>query len=287
MISLTYSIYSLNLWDRLPAAELPSYFTDITPESAEFITEWKNTILQRGLSLSGYALIFTLARAIAGISLFIVGFMLIRRYSHYLLAVLMAILLSVFAATGIWNNSLFGWGVAIAPWLTYPVQLLGWLGWCGLLVVYTFPDGKLFVPRWMLWLAILLIPLTFFMAFNIDTFLNPENWAEPFYLLPTLIFTGGSFLAVLCRYKKAKEVKQRHAMRFYVWGVLLLIVLHFANLLMNDVYYLVTGVSLFQTNVALLNYVLLYEPAWFASETLFAIGLALSVFRDKLIETVE
>jgi hypothetical protein len=30
--------------------------------------------------------------------------------------------------------------------------------------------------------------------------------------------------------------------------------------------------------------VLLNEPIWFAFEALFAIGLALSVFRDKLIE---
>jgi hypothetical protein len=45
----------------------------------------------------------------------VVGFLLIRRYNEYLMAVLMAILLSVFAAAGIWNNTLFGSAVSLLP----------------------------------------------------------------------------------------------------------------------------------------------------------------------------
>lgn len=285
LISLALSVYSLNLWDRLPAAELPRYYSDMTPETVQFLEEWKNTVQQTGLSLSGYALIFTVARIIGGLSLFIVGFMLMRQYNDNLMAVLMAIILSMFAAAGIWNNPLFPWGVTLAPWLNYPVELLGWLTWCGAIVIYTFPDGK-FVPRWVLWLAILLIPLTFLRAFNIDIFLNPDNWGEPLYLLPNVLFIGGALFAVLYRYKNTKELKQKHSMRLYVWGITLLIVLYFINLLMTDIYYLLTGHTLFQTNIANLKYVLLSEPIWFAFESFFAIGLALSVFRDKLIESV-
>src|SRR5215212_3429360 len=234
LISLAYSIYSLNLWDRIPAVDSPRYFSDMKPEDVQLHADWQNTVLQTGLSLSGYALIFALARAICGISLFTVGFMLIRRYSNHLLAVLMAILLSVFAATGIWNNPLFAWGVALAPWLNYPAQLLAWLAWCGAIVFYTFPNGK-FTPRWTLWLAVLLVPLTFMIAFNIDIFLNPDNWTEPFYLLPNILFIGGALFAVLYRYKNTKELKQKHSMRWYVWGISLLIVLYFVNLLMTDI----------------------------------------------------
>jgi len=283
LLSLSFSIYRLNLWDRIPATETTRYFPDMTPEYVQLHADWQNTILQTGLSLSGYAFIFTLARIIAGLSLFVVGFLLIRHYSNQLMAVLMAILLSVFAAAGIWSNPLFGWGVSFAPWLSYPVQVLGWLLWCGAIVIYTFPNGK-FTPRWTFWLAILLVPLTFIMAFNIDISLNPDNWPDPFYLVPNILFIGGGLFAVIYRYQHMVEFGQRQAMRWYVWGISLLVVAYFINLLMTDVYYLIAGHSLFQSNSAGLTYVLLNEPIWFALETLFAVGMALSVFRDHLLQ---
>lgn len=284
LLSLSFGIYTLNLWDRIPATETTRYFPDMTAENLQLHANWQNTILQTGLSLSGYALIFTLARIVGGLSLFVVGFMLIRRYSNHLMVVLMATVLSVFAAAGIWNNPLFGWGLAFAPWLSYPVQLLGWLLWCGAIVFYTFPDGK-FTPRWTLWLAILLVPLTFILAFNIDIFLNPDNWPGPLYLLPDIFFVGGGLFAVMYRYRHTVEFEQKQAIRWYVWGIALLVVVYFINLLMTDVYYLIAGHSLFQSNSTLLTYVLLNEPIWFACETFFAVGLALSVFRNKLIES--
>jgi hypothetical protein len=284
LFSLAYSVYSLNLWDRIPAAELPRYYPDMTAKDVQLQAEWKNTVLQAGFSLSGYALIFTVARIIGGLSLFIVGFMIIQRYKYKLMAVLIATFLSVDAAAGIWNNPLFGWGVNSAPWLKYPVQVLGWLLWCGAIVVYTFPDGK-FTPRWMLWLAILLVPLTFIMAFDIDIFLNPGNWPGPLYLLPNILFIGGGLFAIIYRYRHTAELQQKRALRWYVWGISLLIVVYFINLLLTDVYYLIAGHSLFQSNSSILNYVLLNEPIWFACETFFAVGLALSVFRDKLIDS--
>lgn len=284
LISFGFSVYSLNLWDRIPAAESTRTFADTPPETVQRHADWQNTVLQAGLSLPGYAWIFTAARVICGLSLLIVGFMLIRQHSDHLMAVCMAMLLSVSAAAGIWSNPLFDWGVALAPWLKYPVQLLGWLTWCGAIVIYTFPDGK-FMPRWTLWLTALLVPLTFFMTFNIDIFLNPGKWPEPFYPLLNLLFIGGALFSVLYRYQNTRDVEQKRSMRLYVWGVSLLVVLHFAYLFMIDVYPLITGHTLFESNEARLRYVLITEPTWFAFETFFAIGVALSVFRGNLLKS--
>jgi hypothetical protein len=284
LLSLSFSVYRLNLWDRIPAAESTRYFPDLTPEDVQSHADWQNSVLETGLSLSGYALIFTLARIIGGLSLFVVGFMLIRRYSDHLMAVLMAVLLSVFAAAGIWGNPLFAWGVPFAPWLSFPIQVLGWLLWCGALVIYTFPDGK-FTPRWTLWLAILLLPLTFFLAFDIDIFLNPGNWPGPLYLLPNILFIGAGLFAVIYRYRHTVDHEQKRALRWYVWGISLLVAVYFINLLVTDIYYLIAGQSLFQSINSGLTYVLLNEPIWFACETFFAVGLARSVFGDKLLET--
>lgn len=283
LISFIFSVYSLNLWDRLPAAELSRYFSDITPETVQILAEWKNTVLQTGLSLSGYALIFTVSRVICAITLFIVGFMLIRRYSDHLMAVLMAMLLSVLAAAGMWNNPLFGWGVALALWLNYPVQFLAWLTWCGAIVMYTFPDGK-FIPRWTRGLAALLVPFTFLMAFNLDIPLNPNSWPEPFHLLPNLLFAGSVLFSIIHRHQNAQDVSHKRSLRLYAGGLSWLVVLYFIHLFMTSIYPMLTGNVLFESNEARLNYVLWSEPIWFASETLFAIGLALSVFRDKLLE---
>ena len=49
--------------------------------------------LHAGLSLAGYGLIFTSARILGSLALFILGFLMIRRYSDRLMAVLMAILI--------------------------------------------------------------------------------------------------------------------------------------------------------------------------------------------------
>jgi len=210
--------------------------------------------------------------------------MLIRRYHDHLVAALMATVLSVFAAAGIWGNPLFVWGVGIAPWLNYPVQVLSWLLWCGAIVIYTFPDGK-FTPRWTLWLAVLLVPIAFSLSFSLDIFLNPDNWPGPLYLLPNIVFVGGALFAVIYRYRHSADPKQKLAMRLYVWSIALLIVVYFVNLLMTDIYYWVAGHVLFQSTSASIKYVLLNEPIWFACETFFAVGLALSVFRNKIIES--
>jgi hypothetical protein len=283
LLSLSFSIYRLNLWDRIPATESLRYFPDMTPENVQAHADWQNTILATGLSLSAYASIFTLARIVGGVSLLVVAFLLIRHYSSHLMAVLMATVLSVFAAAGIWGNPLFGWAAGFAPWLGLPLQVLGWLLWCAAIVIYMFPDGK-FTPRWTLWLAILLVPLTFIMAFDIDIFLNPGNWPGPLYLLPNMVFIGGGLVAVLYRYRHTVAFEQRQALRWYVWGISLLVVVYFINLLVTDIYYLIAGQSLFQSTRAGLTYVLINEPIWFACETFFALGVALSVFRHKLLE---
>lgn len=283
LTSMALSIYSLNLWDRIPASESPSYFPEMTPDDVQLLADWQSTVLQAGLSLSGYAFIFTAARLIGGLSLFLVGFLLIRRYSDHLMAMMMATLLSIFAAAGIWNNPLFGWAVGRAPWMNYPVQVLAWLLWWGAIVIYVFPDGK-FTPRWTIWLAALLVPLTFLISFGVDTFLNPDTWPGPLYLLPNILFIGSALFAVIYRYVHTPDSAQKRALRWYTIGLSLLVVVYFVNLFITDIYYFLAGHPLFEGNAATLKYALLNEPIWFACEAFFAVGLALSVFRDKLFE---
>jgi hypothetical protein len=154
--------------------------------------------------------------------------------------------------------------------------------WCGTIVVYTFPDGK-FTPRWTVWLAALLVPTTFLISFGVDIFLNPDQWPAPFYLLPDILFIGGALFAVIYRYTRTPDSEQKQAFRWYTVGLALLAGVYFVNLFITDMYYFLAGHPLFEGNAAILNYTLLNEPIWFACETFFAVGLAFSVFRDKLL----
>lgn len=282
VVSLAISVYSLNLWDRVPADELFPYFTDLSLAEMLDHMAYQDAVEKAGFSLSGYALIFTTVRLIAGLSLLLVSFLLIRRYSDHLMAMLMATLLSILAAAGIWGNPLFGWAVWIAPWMSFPTELLGWLLWCGTIVIYTFPNGR-FTPRWTMWLALLLVPLTFFIAFGVDIFLNADNWPEPFYLLPNLVFIGGALFTVLYRYTRLPSDGQKQAMGWYMIGLSLLIGFYLVDLLFMYIYYFVTGDFPLQTMRDILIYVLVKEPVWFALETLLAIGVARSIFRDKVL----
>jgi len=283
LASLALSIYSLNLWDRTPAVEQIGFFSDITPETVQYQVEWQNTIHQAGLTLPGYAFIFTAARFIGGLSLLVVGFLLIRRYNNRLIFVLMATLLPVLAATGIWYNRLFDWAVAIAPWMDLPVKLLGLVLWlCGPLVLYAFPNGR-FIPRWMVWFAALLILLGLLLALNMDIFLNANNWPAPWDTLPGILLTGAALFSVIYRYTHMDEPGQKKAFRPYAIGLSLLLVdyLFFVSLY---IYSSVTGNPVVQGNQATLMFIIANESIWFALEVIFAVGLALSVFRDKLLE---
>lgn len=148
---------------------------------------------------------------------------------------------------------------------------------------------SLYFSRWQIhasldgWLAAFLVPLTFLSAFGIDIFINQDNWPGPFHLLPNIFFLGGALFAVIYRYLRTPYSAQRQALRWYTTGLSLLAGVYFVNLFITDIYYFLAGNPLFDGNAANLKYILLNEPIWFACETFFAVGLALSVFRDKLL----
>jgi hypothetical protein len=208
---------------------------------------------------------------------------MILRYNDHLMALLMAVLLSVFAAVGIWASTLFSWAVGMAPWMNYQASLLGWLSWCGIIVIYTFPDGR-FIPRWTLWLSVLLLPLSFLLSFNINIFLNPDNWPNPFYFLPNLVFVGSGFFSILWRYFHNTDSEQKRRLRWYVINLPALMVANFVDFLTMDLYYALTGKLIFQGYHAAVVYTQVHEPNWYALEVFFAVGLAVSVFRHKLLE---
>jgi hypothetical protein len=186
-------------------------------------------------------------------------------------------------AAGMWNNPLFSWTTANAPWMTIPSQILSALLWFGLIMLYAFPDGH-FTPRWTLGLALLLIPLTISLVFSLNFFLNPDTWPGPLPLLPNLIFVGVAFFSVQYRFAHITDPIRKQKLKGFVWGTTLLITLYFILFLMNDVYFTLTGQALIQQTRGVVIYILISEPLWFVLEIVFTLGMARSIFRDRLFE---
>ncbi len=157
-------------------------------------------------------------------------------------------------------------------------MLLGWLLWWGVIVLYTFPDG-LFVPRWTFWLAVLLVPLSFFTVLDVKFFLNWGTWPDTLALLPNIVFIGGAIGSVVYRARRRTEAERKRPMRWYTLGLSLLLAVYFIDFFIYDVYAALTGQPLIQGLRASMLYVLAYEPLWYALQIFFAVALAVAVFR--------
>src|SRR5512133_225751 len=280
LLSFVLSITALNIWDRVPAINLPGYFPNMNQEVLTSRADFQNEVLGLGFSLSSFAFLLTAFRLMGSLSLFILSVLILRRYSGQLMAVLFAILLAIMGGAGIWDDTLFGWAGSLVPWMKIPGQALGLLLWFALIVLYAFPDGH-FTPRWTLWLALLLIPLSVSLIFDLPIFLNPGTWPGLLALLPNVVFIGAGFFSVCYRYAHMTDPLRKARYLPFMLAVSLLMVLYFIQFALNDVYGTLAGQPLFQTMRGLVIYILISEPLWFAAELVFTLLVARSIFNQR------
>lgn len=281
LLSCALSLAAINIWDRVPAAELPRYFSTMDQASIADKSSFQSEILSMGFSLAGFAFLLTFFRAAGSVVLFLLSALMVRRFAGRLIAVLFAVLLAVMGASGVWNNPLFPWASALAPWMEFPNQVLNLLLWMGVVMLYTFPEGR-FTPRWTVILAILLIPLALSIAFDLQIFFNPNTWPDPLPFLPNLLFIGTAFFSVLLRYSRA-DLARKGQISSYTLGISLLLVLYFI-LDGLDFISTVKGAPLFQGNPAAILFTLVSEPLWFTLEIVFAILVGRSFFQKRMLQ---
>jgi len=283
LISFALSIVSLNIWDRVPAANLTQYFPEMTQEAIDSRVAFQNEVVRMGFTLSTFAFLLSSVRVIGSLALFVLSGIIVRRYPRQLMAVLLAVLLAVMGAAGMWNNPLFSWATALVPWMKIPTQVLSVLLWFGVIVLFSFPDGR-FTPRWTVWLVILLVPISFSLAFSIPIFLNPDTWPGVLSLLPNLVFIGLAFFSVIYRFAHTADPAKKTRLKGYTVGVALLMPLYFILFFVNEFFPALTGQELIQGTPAILIYILISEPLWFVLELVFALGAGRSIVRDRLMQ---
>ena len=107
LLCLSSSVMSISygdLWFRTPYAEKAAVDPEYDPERMEIDKAFQEAIYDLGLTLNVYSHYFTILRVIAGLPFFLLSFLIIRRRSDRLMAVLFAMALTLFGAAGTLMN---------------------------------------------------------------------------------------------------------------------------------------------------------------------------------------
>jgi hypothetical protein len=173
IMSISYG----GLWYRTPYTDISQLDPTYEPAAIEdSLKPFQEAISNLGLTLDIYAHYFTLLRILAGLPYFILSFMIIRRLSDRLMAMIFAMALCLLGAAGTWYNPLWESIPESYPWHPFLDKLLTGLLFCSVIILYSFPDGR-FVPRWTRWLALLVVPYAVVSYFALDDApFNPWNW---------------------------------------------------------------------------------------------------------------
>jgi signal transduction histidine kinase len=279
----TFSVYSIDLWFRTPYTELARIDPTTTAEDInQTIKPFQEEILKLGLTLDFYAHYFTALRIIAGLPYFIFSFLIILRRSDRLMALLFAMVLALLGSAGTWFNPLWEWIPDYFPWQPPLVNLLGALLFSGVIIFYTFPDGR-FVPGWTRWLALLVVPYAAAANFApSDSPLNPFNWPGALNFIPTVIFIGGGVFGMVYRYRRYADAVQKQQIKWFVVGSALIVVNWFVDYSVWQIYPILTNDYLIQTGRQAVLWELGQDSTWYLAEFLFAVCIAISVFRYRL-----
>ncbi len=202
-------------------AALPARYGQILalsglPEGIE-PTLLRANLNEAGLSASFYAAHrLALETGFAAVCI-VLGAMVFWRRSDERMALFVSLLL-VLLGTTFWST--IQALTAIRPALDPVFMVLDSLSSASLFVFfYLFPDGR-FVPRWTRWLALGMTALLAFSAFFPASYLNPDNYPIPVFILLmlSLLFTG--IFAQIYRYRRVSGPVQRQQAEWVIFGFL-------------------------------------------------------------------
>ena len=168
-----------------------------------------------GLSIGFYAM-YTLALEVGfATASFAVAAMIFWRRSDDAMALLGALAVVAWGIT--FPNTTVALAESYPAWES-PVAFLGFLGLMAFtLFFYVFPDGR-FVPRWIRWLALILISLAapsyFFPASSASVGTWPAVLQLPFYL----VWMGSLVAVQVYRYRSVSGSAERQQTKWVVFG---------------------------------------------------------------------
>jgi class 3 adenylate cyclase len=171
---------------------------------------------QAGVSLSAYAVYFVAVDALFSLAYYSLAVLIFIWAADELVSMLTAYTLLLFGGVSLSAN-VWAFGFSNAMWEPVVIALSTISTVVALTFLYVFPDGR-FVPRWLRWVALVLMPLLLVQALPTGTFIDVGTWPQPWPFVYTSALYGSAVLAQIYRLRANTTPLQRQQTKSVVLG---------------------------------------------------------------------
>jgi hypothetical protein len=279
--SLALFVPSLTLWDVFysqPERTLQSF------QDAQLEQNYQNFLValdDYGITPQFYGHFFSFLRVAAAFPYYLLSFLIVLRGRRYLMSVLFALLLLVFGAAGplanpLWGSLENGFPALFRIALVFNAFISG-----AMVLLYVFPDGA-FTPGWTRFAAPVVVLLVAGSNLLPGSPLDYWSWAQPLPVVINLAMVASGGVALWQRYQRYSNPIQRQQIKWFLAGVLLILINWLGDFFTVTIYPALTGEWLFPEVHDDLIREIGQETAWYISSFLLALCIGLSVFRYRL-----
>jgi hypothetical protein len=232
------------VWVVLAVTVLALWIVQLPPGYAQYLTvctqavcpnqlptpQMVQALHSAGLSLQFYAIYLTTLSVLWVLIFCGIGAIIAWRKSRDWMALLVSLTLFILGPA---INTDYQQLAAAFPITQLPGELLQFLmGTLVLLVGYLFPNGR-FVPRWTLWLALLVILFIAGGSFFPTSPFNTNNWPGLLTIVLSLAVFGSVLFAQVYRYFRISTPVQKQQSKWVVFGIMATIIYFIALLIIT------------------------------------------------------
>ena len=273
------------VWVILAVTVLALWVIQLPPGYAQYLTVCTKTVCPNqqptpemvqalhsaGLSLQFYAIYLTILSVLWVLILCGIGIIIAWRKSHDWMALLVSLTLVILGPA---INTDYQQLAAAFPITQLPGELFQFLmGALVLLTGYLFPSGR-FVPRWTLWLALLVILFMAGGSFFPASPFNTNNWPGPLTIVLSLAVFGSVLFAQVYRYFWVSTPVQKQQSKWVVFGIMATIIYFIALLILTTLNPALTQANSLGS--------LFGEATYFLAVLIVPLAIAFSILRYRL-----
>lgn len=229
-------ILARTAWVIITVMALALFIADIPLGYAHYLTVCTQSICKNqqatpdmvqalhssGLSLQFYALYLTTLTIITVATFLAIAIIIAWRRSRDWMVLLVSLTLIILGTVN--NTDYQQLAAAYHPIVLLPGTLLQFLfNILPLLVGYLFPNGR-FVPRWTLWLALLVVFFSGVGTLFPSSPLNVTTWPGPLGTVVQVVIIGTALFAQIYRYMRVSTPSQRQQTKWVVFGIIATII---------------------------------------------------------------
>jgi hypothetical protein len=225
-----------------------------------------------GLSIQFYALYLTTLEIIVMLIFIVIPVIIALRKSRDWMALLVSLTL-IFIGTGPFTQYQILANV-YPPFTQMLSDLLQFLFTAlFLLSAYLFPNGR-FVPRWARWFLLLVAIFLLGNIFFLNTFLNTDNWPDPYRTVVQVGVFVTALFAQVYRYFRVSTQTQRQQSKWIVFGIIATTIYFIALQILSTLFPVLTEANSLG--------ILFAEASYLLALSIIPLTIAFSILRYRL-----